>query len=66
MREIAQTIEHRARNANAQTAHLFFAERFIQRLKKQKSCFFANARKNTIEISCNLKFDKLYLTLNVK
>ena len=34
MREIVQIIEYRARNANAQTAHLFFAERFIQRLKK--------------------------------
>jgi hypothetical protein len=34
MREIAKTIEHRAKNANAQTAHLFFAEHFIQRLKK--------------------------------
>jgi hypothetical protein len=28
MLEIVQTIEHPAENANAQTAHLFFANRF--------------------------------------
>ena len=40
MREIVQTIEHRAKNANAQTAHSFFSKRLFQRLKKIKELFF--------------------------
>jgi hypothetical protein len=42
--EIALNIKIRAENANAQTAHLFFLPTHEPTLKKQKSCFFANAR----------------------
>jgi hypothetical protein len=42
--EIVLNIKIRAENANAQTAHLFFLPTHEPTLKKQKSCFFANAQ----------------------
>jgi hypothetical protein len=48
--EIVLNIKIRAENANAQTAHLFFLPTHEPTLKKQKSCFFANAQN-----SCKLE-----------